>query len=495
MAVGFVAAGTAVAGTTTLTVAWPGSQSAGDIGLLLVETANAATVVASGWTELSTSPVESAVSTHGLHVLYKIAAGSDADVSVSGLLNHAIARILVFSGVDGTSPINATTQQAADTGTSITLPSVTTDTADCAIVHVAGTGRDATLTAVFSGWTNANLDSITEVADDTTGTSGGGGFGAAWGILASAGASGTGSCTQSVSVVWTAITVALKPASGGSAVTGTIDASESGSDTASLTGVVRVSGAISAAETGADAASVSGDVHVAGSLVVSESGADVAAIIGGLVTPTTTGTISAIEAGSDTASMSGDVSVRGSISVAEVGADTALLSGDIAISGALSAGEIGADTAFINGSSAIISTGTMSAGESGSDGCAIAGKVYLSGELSAVEGGLDGFAAGGNIRVAGALSASESGSDTASITGTAYVPGTGTLDPATIAAIANAVWAHSSAVQIEARLTEAWGRLGLDPANPLISGQTAISFGAIVMALAGNETSSTLTRQ
>lgn len=215
MAVAFVSAGTAVAGTTSLTVAWPGSQSSGDIGLLLIETANAATVVASGWTELASSPVESAVSTHGLHVLYKIAAGSDADVSVSGLLNHAIARILVFSGVDGTSPINDTTQQAASTGTSITLPSVTTDASNCAIVHIAGTGRDTTSTAVFSDWANSNLASITEVADDTTGTAGGGGFGAAWGILASAGASGTGSCTQSVSVIWTAITVALKPAAGG----------------------------------------------------------------------------------------------------------------------------------------------------------------------------------------------------------------------------------------------------------------------------------------
>lgn len=217
MAVGFVAAGASAAGTTSLSVAWPGSQSAGDIGLLLIETFNGATVAASGWTELSSSPVESSSFAHALHVLYKIAAGSDSSVSVSGLLNHAIARILVFSGVDGTTPINATAQQAAEIGTSITLPSVTTDVADCAIVHVAGTGRDTTATTTFSAWTNANLASITEVADDTTGTAGGGGFGAAWGILAAAGASGTGACTQAVSIVWTAITVALKPAAGGSA--------------------------------------------------------------------------------------------------------------------------------------------------------------------------------------------------------------------------------------------------------------------------------------
>jgi hypothetical protein len=61
--------------------------------------------------------------------------------------------------------------------------------------------------------------------------------------------------------------------------------------------------------------------------------------------------------------------------------------------------------------------------------------------------------------------------------------------------IAAAVWAHSTGAAVATRMAEAWGRLGLDPSKPLISGQTEISFGAIVMALAGNETSSTLTRQ
>jgi hypothetical protein len=70
-----------------------------------------------------------------------------------------------------------------------------------------------------------------------------------------------------------------------------------------------------------------------------------------------------------------------------------------------------------------------------------------------------------------------------------------TLSPEDIAAIANAVWQHGSATNIAIQLAEAWGRLGLDPSKPLISGQTEISFGAIVMALAGNETASTLTRQ
>ena len=61
--------------------------------------------------------------------------------------------------------------------------------------------------------------------------------------------------------------------------------------------------------------------------------------------------------------------------------------------------------------------------------------------------------------------------------------------------VADAVWQHASATTMAVRLAEAWGRLGLDPSKPLISGQAEIRFGDIVMALTGNETSSTLTRQ
>ena len=45
------------------------------------------------------------------------------------------------------------------------------------------------------------------------------------------------------------------------------------------------------------------------------------------------------------------------------------------------------------------------------------------------------------------------------------------------------------------RLTEAWGRLGLDPSKPLITGQTEVSFGDIVMALTEVSGHVTLTRQ
>lgn len=61
--------------------------------------------------------------------------------------------------------------------------------------------------------------------------------------------------------------------------------------------------------------------------------------------------------------------------------------------------------------------------------------------------------------------------------------------------IANAVWSHATGSLVAVRMAEAWGRLGLDASKPLVSGQTEITFGDIVMALTGNEVTSTLTRQ
>lgn len=66
---------------------------------------------------------------------------------------------------------------------------------------------------------------------------------------------------------------------------------------------------------------------------------------------------------------------------------------------------------------------------------------------------------------------------------------------ATPADIADAVWANVTGAAVATRLAEAWGRLGLDPSKPLVTGQTEITFGAIVMAMTGDATQTTVTRQ
>ena len=220
----------------------------------------------------------------------------------------------------------------------------------------------------------------------------------------------------------------LSVAAGGR--TGTLAATESGSDTASISGDVLVKGALAATESGADTASISGDVLVKGALAATESGADSAAL-------------------------AGKVFVEGALSASESGADTAALAGDVLVKGALAAAESGSDSAsFIGEGFVPTSTGTLAASESGSDTASIAGKVYIAGTLSAVEGGLDGFAASGDILVKGAMAASETGDDTA-----AFAQEVLTLTQADLDAIAAAVWADPAAVTAHAKLDEIIARI------------------------------------
>ena len=63
------------------------------------------------------------------------------------------------------------------------------------------------------------------------------------------------------------------------------------------------------------------------------------------------------------------------------------------------------------------------------------------------------------------------------------------------AALADTVWQHQGADTLSLQLAEVWGRLGLDPTKPLVTGETSITFGDIVMAMASTQTSTTVTRQ
>lgn len=61
--------------------------------------------------------------------------------------------------------------------------------------------------------------------------------------------------------------------------------------------------------------------------------------------------------------------------------------------------------------------------------------------------------------------------------------------------IGSAVWANATGAAVAARLAEAWGRLGLDPSAPLVTGETSITFGDIALALSQAGSAVTLTRQ
>ena len=215
-------------------------------------------------------------------------------------------------------------------------------------------------------------------------------------------------------------TIYSLPSAGGG-VSGSLSATESGSDALAASGALIVAGALAASESGVDTITASGAVIVAGQIAVTETGSDAAAISGG---SQITGSLSAQEAGADAAAIAGAVIVAGALSAAESGADAAVVSGAITIAGSLSAAEQGADTAIIVGGN--ILAGYLAAQEFGSDTAAASGTVRIIGAAAATESGADGFAASGSIGAAdviGNFSALESGADTIIVSGLVIVSG------------------------------------------------------------------------
>ena len=154
-------------------------------------------------------------------------------------------------------------------------------------------------------------------------------------------------------------------------------------------------GSLSATETGSDTFTSSGKVVVKGSLSVSEIGSDNFSA-SGLVKSISTGTLAATETGSDTFVSTGKVLVKGSLSAIEIGSDTLSATGKVLVKGSLGATEIGLDA--FNAS----------------------GKVYVQGSLQATEVGLDvaaftGVVISGNIT--GSMAANEEGFDIANFNG------------------------------------------------------------------------------
>lgn len=208
--------------------------------------------------------------------------------------------------------------------------------------------------------------------------------------------------------------------SGGGGITGSLAATESGSDTAAVSGTVKVQGSLSSTESGSDTSAIAGSVRVSGSLAVTESGSDTAAIVGGSVA---TGSLNATETGSDTAAVSGTVPVQGSLAVSEAGSDTASASGTVLVSGSLAVTEAGADSSAISG--VVLVQGSMSVTEDGPDTFAATGSLSggVNGSLNVQEAGADTFAASGAVVVSGSLAVSESGPDSAAIPGVVVVSG------------------------------------------------------------------------
>lgn len=203
--------GTAVGGAAGFNVSWPGHLT-DDIGLLLVNTSNQALATPAGWTLVGTTGTGTAATADSaaIYVFWKRATSGAEPVAVipdSG--DHQVAVIVTFRGCVLTGPpvdVFATSIKAANATTS-TLPEVTTSGADRLVVACISTGQES----VQSAWSMAGLSSFTARGFGTTTAGVDGGIACASGGKATAGATGTGSVTHSITSKAAMLTLALRP--------------------------------------------------------------------------------------------------------------------------------------------------------------------------------------------------------------------------------------------------------------------------------------------
>jgi hypothetical protein len=213
-------------------------------------------------------------------------------------------------------------------------------------------------------------------------------------------------------------------ASGTLPITGTAAPTETGADDFTADGTIGITGTVVATETGADDFTADGTVGITGTVAASETGADVFAAEGTVADPALLGTLDATETGTDTFAGSGEVDVAGSLDADESGADILAAAGTVSLSGSLDADEAGLDT--FAGSGTVGVSGSMAATEAGPDVAAFTGAVAASGALAATEAGEDVFFGSGftqNPPLLGTMAAVEAGIDVLAATGTTAVSG------------------------------------------------------------------------
>ena len=216
----FQAAGAQNDGAGALTVVWPTHQ-VGDIALLIVETANQGAVpflsTAAGFVEVTNSPqgtgTAGGTAATRLSVFWARATSTSmASPVVADSGDHQVAQILTFRGVIGTgNPWDVTAGNTlTPASTTFTIPGATTTVANTLVVTIVANATDSN-TAQSSGWTNANLAGLVEIADAQRNVGNGGGFGVAAGVWASTGAYGNTTGTLATSSVQGRISIALRP--------------------------------------------------------------------------------------------------------------------------------------------------------------------------------------------------------------------------------------------------------------------------------------------
>src|SRR5437870_8336027 len=218
----FQAAGTVQSGTTgTLSVPWP-AHAIGDIGLLIIETAQQAVSLgtnATDWNPVTNSPqgtgtANSALSPRLTVFWSRATSTSMGNVGLTGTgMDHQIAQIITFRGVTTSgNPWDVTAGDVTpSTTTAVSIPGATTGVPATLVVAIVSNGSDISSAQIPGSFTNSDLSSVTKWQDNQTTASGGGGFTVATGSKDLAGAYGPTSATLGFSSLQGRMSIALRP--------------------------------------------------------------------------------------------------------------------------------------------------------------------------------------------------------------------------------------------------------------------------------------------
>ncbi|MBI5742653.1 MAG: fibronectin type III domain-containing protein [Candidatus Niyogibacteria bacterium] len=215
------ASGTFTNGAGAITPPYPASMAANDICLLAVTSENQAIslTTANGFAEVPTwSPQFAGTAATDpasrLAVYWKRTVGGDSAPVVANSGDNNEGQIHCFSGV-------ATSGNPWDTGaggndggandTTGTIPGAVTTVPDTLVALITSTSFNGTSVAECSGWTNADLTSLTERTDNSNTRNLGGGHCLATGVKSVAGSYTTTAVTMANTTYKGAISLALKP--------------------------------------------------------------------------------------------------------------------------------------------------------------------------------------------------------------------------------------------------------------------------------------------
>lgn len=348
IAVGSVSNTPALATRTNSTITAPTGIANGDLLVAVLHVGDSSALPAltvtppAGWTEVTNSPSASDKPdpyTIAIHVFHKVASGESGNYTFSHTSAETEGYMYRLTGADTTTPIDATpaAQQFSGTNGQTTGYDSVTPVTNGAFLIFAESDWDGPGAGAVSGSTPTisvrRAGSISWIGDGTQTTAG-----------ATGARTRTNGNTHTSLTRWASIVVPIRPATGGSGITGSASITEAGdsvssasalaikgtatateaSDTVSASGAIALKGAVSATEA-SDTVSSAAKVAIAGSLAATEA-AD---------TVTASGTGASFNAGSaditeasDTAAATGTLSITATASIVEAG-DTAQVTGSV----------------------------------------------------------------------------------------------------------------------------------------------------------------------